>query len=60
MVGGIVAVAVVIVVFFGAGIVFGVTWIYAMSIRRARKSQPPGNQPPGNQAPEHEIWPYRH
>jgi hypothetical protein len=54
MVGGIVAVAVVIAAFFGAGIVFGVAWIYAMSVRRARKPQPSENQ-----AAEYDIRPSR-
>jgi len=55
MVGVIVAMAVVIVAFFVAGIVFGVAWIYLMSNRRARTRQ----RPHADQAPEYETLPYR-
>lgn len=55
MVGVIVAMAVVIVAFFVAGIVFGVAWIYLMSIRRARSRQ----RSHRDQAPEYETLPYR-
>jgi hypothetical protein len=59
MVGVTVAVAVVVVFFFGAGIAFGVAWIYAMSVRRERKPGVPGNKNSGYRDPEREGWPHR-
>jgi hypothetical protein len=69
MVGVTVAVAIVVIVFFVAGVVFGVVWIYAMSVRRERRPKPPedgdrggwdpGNRDPGDPDSGHESWPNR-
>jgi hypothetical protein len=59
MVGGIVAVAIVIIVFFGAGIAFGVIWIYARSVRMERKPGPGRDDDPSDPDPGQESWPFR-
>jgi len=62
MVGVIVAVTIVIIIFFGAGIAFGVIWIYARSVRMERKpsSGEGDDDDPQDADPGHESWPYWH
>jgi hypothetical protein len=66
MVGAVVAVAIVIVFFFMAGVGFGVFWIFAKSVRIDRKQgsrvertcEP--DEDPGEPDSDQEDWPLRH
>jgi hypothetical protein len=49
-----VVLAIVFVAFFGAGVVFGLNWIYSRSVRRV--PDPPAS---AGGDPEHTVWPYR-
>jgi hypothetical protein len=59
MVGVIVAVAIVIIVFFCAGIVLGVAWIYVRSLRRVRIPRRPRDQDAPDEDSEPRRWPFR-
>jgi hypothetical protein len=58
MVGVIVVVAIVIIVFFCAGIALGVAWIYVRSVRRVRIPRRPGDQDAPDEDPEPRRWPF--
>ena len=58
MVGVTVTVAIVIFIFFCAGIVLGVAWIYVRSLRRERNRQSPGDHGAGDEDPEPRKWPF--
>ena len=55
-----VVLAIVLVAFFGAGVVFGLNWIYSRSVRRVPNPPSSQRQNPAGGDPEHEVWPYRH
>ncbi|HEY6313292.1 MAG TPA: hypothetical protein VIY52_21145 [Streptosporangiaceae bacterium] len=52
--------AIVMVTFFGAGIVFGLNWIYSRSVRRVPEPPTVPGQGPVDEDPVHQVWPYRH
>ena len=55
-----VVLAIVLVTFFGAGMVFGLNWIYSRSVRRMPKPPTAASQDPVEDEPEYEVrWPYR-
>jgi hypothetical protein len=58
MVGVTVTVAIVFFIFFCAGIVFGVAWIYVRSLRRERNRLGPGDHGAGDEDPEPRKWPF--
>ncbi len=66
MVGAGVAVAIVIVFFFLAGMGFGVFWIFSRSVRIDRKPGPRpdrGSEPdedPAGSDQGYQSWPFRH
>jgi len=51
-----VVLAIVLVTFFGAGIVFGLNWIYSRSIRRVRKPRASADKGPVNEDSWPEAW----
>jgi hypothetical protein len=55
-----VVLAIVIVTFFGAGIVFGLNWIYSRSVRRVPEPPTAPGRGPVDEDPAHQVWPYRH
>ena len=56
-----VVLAIVLVTFFGAGIVFGLNWIYSRSVRRMPKPPAaPGPVPGHEDLDEHQMRSYRH
>jgi len=55
-----VVLAIVFVTFFGAGIVFGLNWIYSRSVRRVPGPPTPPDNDPADGSPRHQVWPYRH
>jgi hypothetical protein len=55
-----VVLAIVLVTFFGAGVVFGLNWIYSRSVRRVPGPPTSPGQGPAGGDPEREVWPYRH
>ena len=54
--GVMVVLAIVFVTFFGAGIVFGLNWIYSRSIRRVRKPRAGADQDPVNEDSWPDAW----
>ena len=54
-----VVLAIVLVTFFGAGIVFGLNWIYSRSVRRMPKPPTEAGQDPVDKDPEYQMSPYR-
>jgi hypothetical protein len=54
-----VVLAIVLVAFFGAGIVFGLNWIYSRSVRRMPEPPAAGQDPVGKE-PEYQMRSYRH
>jgi len=55
-----VVLAIVLVAFFGAGVVFGLNWIYSRSVRRVPSPSASLGQDPAGGDSEHKAWPYRH
>lgn len=55
-----VVLAIVLVAFFGAGVVFGLNWIYSRSVRRVPNPSASPGQDPAGVDPEHKVWPYRY
>ena len=51
-----VVLAIVLVSFFGAGIVFGLNWIYARSVRRVRKPRASAAKDPVNEDSWPDAW----
>ena len=54
-----VVVAIVLVTFFGAGIVFGLNWIYSRSVRRLPKPPAAAGQGPVDKEREYQMSAYR-
>ena len=54
-----VVLAIVLVAFFGAGVVFGLNWIYSRSVRRVPGPPRSPRKDPAGEDREHELWPYR-
>ena len=52
--------AIVFVTFFGAGIVFGLNWIYSRSVRRVRKPQVSVDRDQVNEDSWPEAWSSRY
>jgi len=55
-----VVLAIVLVAFFGAGVVFGLNWIYSRSVRRVPSPPASLTRDPEGGDPEHQAWAYRH
>jgi hypothetical protein len=55
-----VVLAIVFVSFFGAGIVFGLNWIYSRSVRRWPKPPTPAGREPADDDAGQQVWPHRH
>jgi len=51
-----VVLAIVFVTFFGAGIVFGLNWIYSRSVRRMRKPRASADKDPANEDSWPDAW----
>jgi len=51
-----VVLAIVFVAFFGAGIVFGLNWIYSRSVRRVRKPWASADKDPVNEDSWPDTW----
>jgi hypothetical protein len=55
-----VVLAIVFVTFFGAGIVFGLNWIYSRSVRRMPKPPTPAGKGPADDDADQQVWPFSH
>jgi len=55
-----VVLAIVFVAFFGAGIVFGLNWIYSRSVRRVRKPRASVDRDPMNEDSWPDAWSSRY
>jgi hypothetical protein len=51
-----VVLAIVFVTFFGAGIVFGLNWIYSRSVRRVRRPRASAHKDPENEDSWPDAW----
>jgi hypothetical protein len=58
--GVMVVVAIVLVTFFGAGIVFGLNWIYSRSVRRVPKTPTAAGHEQVDDDSAYQVGPYRH
>jgi hypothetical protein len=55
-----VVVAIVLVAFFGAGIVFGLNWIYSRSVRRVPEPPTAAGHERVDEDSAYQVGPYRH
>jgi hypothetical protein len=55
-----VVLAIVFVAFFGAGIVFGLNWIYSRSVRRVRQPRASVGENPVNEDSWPDAWSFRY
>ena len=55
-----VVLAIVFVAFFGAGIVFGLNWIYSRSVRRVRRPRGSADTDPVNEDSWPDAWSSRY
>jgi hypothetical protein len=55
-----VVLAIVFVTFFGAGIVFGLNWIYSRSVRRVRKQRASVDRDQVNEDSRPDAWSSRY
>ena len=55
-----VVVAIVLVTFFGAGIVFGLNWIYSRSVRRVPETPTAAGHERVDEDSASKVGPYRH
>ena len=55
-----VVVAIVLVTFFGAGIVFGLNWIYSRSVRRVPETPTAPGHERVDEDSASKVGPYRH